>query len=408
MNRMAVCRILWLLYPFPAVSPSPLTSPRSTTPTSGSVQLTGTGLANYIELAALLVPQRKSEAKLKEKLRWGCGFIPMPLSLGSDLGSSGENGSSENVDAGLLLLSDIASGATRKVKVAWMNSLYEHMRSSRRAPDIGVSVVHLNEMGFSGDFGRLHIVIFLTFMIQIVVAIYAINIEHARDGLLILAGLLVRVLQGVYDWYFPLWDPPRTLFKTDKSRYYALHTGMTTRYLLVISHQPDSPHRPRYHLEDAASPISHVPRITGIGKLCGTVLQLSGWLQGAACVVTSSNGLFVSIAMLLGTGVIECLLAFSDALPAPSEISVPKPHNRALGWITAACQTAGGVSCGFVESILPDAEGRHKHYEWISKAVKGEVSELERPDHPDAEKIMNYAVRFRQRTAGQVTRSNEE
>ncbi|TDL17316.1 hypothetical protein BD410DRAFT_794483 [Rickenella mellea] len=411
MTSTTVRRILWLAYPFPAVAPSHLTFPRSEAQSSTSMSVNGSGFANYIELAAVLVPQSKSESKLKQKLRWGCSFVPIPFSLGSYLGSSGDNGSTETMDPGLLL-TDIASGATRNVRVAWMNSLYDHMRSSRLGKDVRVSVLHLNEIGLWDDcgFGWPHIVLFNAFIIQVVLAVYALNYDHhARDGLLILAGLLVRVLQGVYDWYFPLSKPPRMLKKDDKSRYYALHTGMTTRYILVISHEPESPHSSRYHLEDAAYTVSNVSRRTGAGKFCGMVLQLSGWIQGAACIVTSSNGFVVSLVMLLGTAVIECLAAFSDTLPTFSELPVAPPQNRALGWITAACQMAGGVSCGFVESILPDPEGKHKNYEWILKAMKGDISELERPelDDPDAEKIMDYAVGFRRRATGQAVASND-
>jgi hypothetical protein len=207
---------------------------------------------------------------------------------------------------------------------------------------------------------------------------------------------------------FPTFASPRVVKST---RYYALHTGMSTRHVLVIEHRPDDPKAPRYHLEDAAIPLklgeiskadpATLPRI--LEHYLKRAVHLAGWLQMAACVVTSSQGYLYSLAQLPGTIILH-LIASSSRLQASflPALSASMPHgdqletgDSMLDILTAACQTAGLASVGFIEAIIPDRLGDHVDYKWIVQVLDQGPQANEHPTHPDRSSVLQSALRRR-------------
>ena len=338
------------------------------------------------------MPMPKSD--IVQKLRSACGFLPMPLSLGWETSTSHEKLVSETLVPGLVL-SDIASGATREVRAAWMHSLYQKTLPDERR---GTIVLRLDEVGFTSQFGWPHFVTVCTVILQFTLALFAITFDLPREGCLILAGLFIHLLEGLYGWMYPIWYSPRVV---QTSRYYALHTGMTTRCILIIAHEPNDPNGKRYQLEDAAVPLLRLPsskRAARVQSICKSLLWLATWAQKVMCAVTPSQGYFYTFVLHIGSGVMLCLSACTDALPRFSLPLVSNPMKldteaSVLDMLTAVCQVTGCISCGFIESILPDRTGKHTDYNWISEvlALRGE----EHPTHPSKTKILEYTLRRR-------------
>lgn len=355
-------------------------------------------LPDFIELAATLIPLRQ-QSDLKHKLSPGCPFIPMPLSLGWEMTDT-RNANSPSTLVPDLVLTDVQSGATRPVKALWMHSLYQHTIAAQPR---GVTVLQLNEVGFTRQFGWHHTLIFTVIFLQFAFALYAIASKQQRDGCLILAGLIVRSLHALYDMTCPMWREPR---QVDRSPYYALHTGMTTVHILVLSHVPNDRERIRYQLEDAATPLRQLPKSSSAAKVqrvCQIALHLASWMQKAACIVTPANGFTLSLALMLGTGATEVLSECADMLPTYTATPDSEPNpamleadDSVMGMVTAVCLAAGAVSYGFVESLLPDRSGEHVDYQWISGVVKkGAENVGEHPTHPSRKKLLDYALRKR-------------
>src|ERR1700733_12558302 len=112
-----------LFITFIAILFSPILLAAEYPPDSGgdsSSDVVDSPLAHYAELALMLIPQRKSN--IKQRLRRACRFLPMPLSIGWSTDSE-EEMVSDKLIPGLRII-DVKSGATRKVRSAWMHALY--------------------------------------------------------------------------------------------------------------------------------------------------------------------------------------------------------------------------------------------------------------------------------------------
>ncbi|KAJ6475920.1 hypothetical protein C8R47DRAFT_1141764 [Mycena vitilis] len=239
-------------------------------------------IANYVELAALVVPQRK--LGVKEKLRAALPFLPMPLSLGWDADDEAHRDSAVPG----LLFSDIKSGATRHVTAPWMHALYKQIQLTQEP---GTLLLHLHEAGYTARFHWPHALIFGTFLLQISVIHFAMSHGQRREGLLLLAGLLIRIGDGVYTWAFPKYRPPRTEDRSAEPRYSALHTGMTTNHILVLTHRFDSGYLGEcVVLEDSAAPLPRKPTASGKSE----ILYSSGltlWVFPGLCGSMKVRGL---------------------------------------------------------------------------------------------------------------------
>jgi hypothetical protein len=255
----------------------------------------------------------------------------------------------------------------------------------------------LKEVGFHAEFGWPHLVITGTVVFQTALALYLISFHQQREGWLILAGILIRILRCAYDWKYPIWHSPR---QVKKGRYYAVHTRMTTRHLLVLVHEPESQKFPRISIEDAAVPVfrARKGRNAWVEHVCEQTLRLAAWSQQAASVLTPSNGFILSIVLLVGTSVQEIVSFFNDATPNYSHREDLETHESLLDMLTAACQAVGSdqVSVGLVESILPDPTGKHTDYTWISSILEGDVAQLvPHPRHAAKDEVLSYVRRRR-------------
>ncbi|KAJ7181211.1 hypothetical protein C8R46DRAFT_1320001 [Mycena filopes] len=330
---------------------------------------TGNSIANYVELAALVLPERK--LGLKERLRRTCSFLPMPLSLGWDADPGDEEAPPDSTVPGLML-SDIGSGATRLVTARWMHALYKHTVETRKP---GTIVIHLEEAGYTARLGPMHAVILLTFLLQVLCIPFAMFQGQHREGLLLLAAVFIRLLEGAFAWAYPKYEPPRSE-ESATARYCALHTGMTTNHLLVLTHRSGA-RGLCINLEDAAVP--RPIRLRGakrrLQEAARAALKLAVWLQKGASLVTAANGYTLPAVLLFGTLVLELVSASAEALPAKSVIVLVtgksmKEGSSVLDRLTAACQFTKSISVGFVETLLPDPRGFHTDYEWISEVMR--------------------------------------
>src|SRR5438128_728498 len=86
------------------------------------------GMANYLEVVVLIIPEHRTVSSLKQKLRAACAFLPMPLTIGWERDPLEETVASNVLEGTVpgLLLSDPRTGATRPVQALWMHALYEH------------------------------------------------------------------------------------------------------------------------------------------------------------------------------------------------------------------------------------------------------------------------------------------
>ncbi|KAJ7034461.1 hypothetical protein C8F04DRAFT_573759 [Mycena alexandri] len=348
----------------------------------------GNSIANYVELAALVLPERK--LGIKERMRSACAFLPMPLSLGWDTDPGDEEAPPDSTIPGLML-SDMSSGATRLVTARWMHALYKHIVDTQNP---GTIVMHLQEAGYTAHFGWAHIVICATFLLQFWSIIFAMTHGQRREGLLLLAAALLRILEGIFAWAYPKYRPPRSE-ETATARYCVLHTGMTTNHILVLTHRFG--YRGRcINLEDAAAPLpckAHGWQRKLQDGARGT-LKIFAWLQKGASLVTAANGYAIPTVLLSGTLVLELVSASAEALPV-NVITVLSTGNSVLDRLTAACQFTKSISVGFVETLLPDPRGHHIDYEWISEVMREQFPLDAHPTHPMANAVLESTLRRR-------------
>ncbi|KAF8168837.1 hypothetical protein K438DRAFT_1856212 [Mycena galopus ATCC 62051] len=331
-------------------------------------------VADYIELASLVIPARK--LGMPERFRAACNFLPMPLSLGWDTDRREEHLDPDTLVSGLLL-SDIDSGATRIVTASWMHALYKNILDHNRP---GVIVLELQEAGYTRTFGWGHAFLASTFAIQLTFVLFAMTHGAKREGCLLLTACLVRIGEGLVARAFPRHRAPRSEYR-DVPRPYALHTGMTTNHLLILKHRFGTMGT-CINLEDAAVPL---PFPIERGKLWAqrvlqAVLTILICLQRGASLLTSANGFAVPLVLVLGTLVREFVSAFADTLPCMEPMSILITSHTLLDRITAACQYTGCISVGFVENLLPDPTGEHIDYHWIRKAMQ--PADVPLPPHP--------------------------
>ncbi|KAJ6626140.1 hypothetical protein B0H10DRAFT_2211331 [Mycena sp. CBHHK59/15] len=351
--------------------------------------LPGNALPNYVELAAIVIPPRK--LGLPERIRPACTFLPMPLSLGWDADPGEEELPADATVPGLLL-SDIGSGATRPVTARWMHALYKHAVETHPA---GSLVMHLREAGFTRTFGWAHALLLATFSIQLTLVLFAMTHGQRREGWLVFAGGLIRVFEAALAWACPRHRAPRSE-ERDAPRYCALHTGMTTGHLIVLTHRFGA-HGKCVTLEDAAAPLPRqaTGRAAQLERSLYVLLKVCVWTQKGASLVTSANGYTIPIVLLLGTTVIEFVAATADTLPATSSVTVLDTGDSVLDRITAACQFTGVISVGFVESLLPDPRGLHVDYNWISQAMQPDRPLRLHDTHPAAPAVLVTTLRRR-------------
>ncbi|KAJ7724371.1 hypothetical protein B0H16DRAFT_1698695 [Mycena metata] len=329
---------------------------------SNSPLPSGDATANYVELAALILPGRN--LGIKERLRSACAFLPMPLSLGWDADPADEEAPPESTVLGLML-SDMEPGAKRQVTARWMHSLYRHTMGTQKP---GTIFMQLQEANYTAHFGWAHGVICAMFLLQSWFIIIAITHGQRREGLLLLAAALIRVFDGIFAWAYPRYRAPRSeVSATD--RYCALHTAMTTNHILVLTHRFGR--GKSINLEDAAVPLPN--QLHGWQrKLRDGVrgaIKLLVWLQKGASLVTAANGYTLPAVLLLGTLVLEIVSASAETLPART-VTVFQTGDSVLDRLTAACQFTKSTSVGFVEAILPDRRGLHTDFEWISEVMR--------------------------------------
>ncbi|KAJ7897653.1 hypothetical protein B0H14DRAFT_3425010 [Mycena olivaceomarginata] len=358
----------------------------SSTAVPNTLDSLGNSLANYVELAALIVPQRK--LGVKDRLRRACPFLPMPLSLGWDDDPKEDEAAPDSTVPGLLL-SDMKSGATRFVTARWMYSLYKHTVDTQKP---GTLVMHLREADYTAQFGWAHGLILATFLLQFSVILVAMMYGKQREAWLLLAAGVIRIGEGIFAWAYPKYRNPRTRPET---RYCVLHTGMTTNHILVITHQFG--YRAEcVILEDAAAPL---PRYTTgwkrtLENSMHAALKVSVWLQKGASLLTSANGYTIPAVLLFGTCMLELVSASADCLPSKA-VTVLNTGPSVLDRLTAACQFTQSISVGFVESLLPDPRGLHIDYNWISNAMRPDTPIERHPTHSMAAQVLESTLRRR-------------
>ncbi|KAK7039217.1 hypothetical protein VNI00_010122 [Paramarasmius palmivorus] len=382
-------------------------------------------LINTVELAALLIPGRN--VGIKQQLRTAMPYLPMPLCLGWGQNIAEEQRRDQIVPPEEavpgLVLTHIASGATRTVRAPWMHHLYSHVVDEMNTPGVrqptrGITF-HIEEASYSSQIAFPHYLVFFVLFVQLVMGAYAVRGSQFREGCLILSGLLIRVMEGVLAQQFPLYRPPRKWTKETK---YALHTGMTTTHLVLLSHRPTKRRNSRVlghginldhqhvNLEDAAAPMRRPTYGSEklFEKTCFTTLFLISWLQKSIGIIFPANGYLYALTLIVGSATIEIISIVCPLLPRHSELISLNlengPRATMLDALTAACQLTNSVSVGFVEAILPDRHGNHTDYEYINKVLTSDIGSLERhPSHPWHDTI--HAAALRRRPASQPSLS---
>ncbi|KAJ6527036.1 hypothetical protein B0H19DRAFT_1385485 [Mycena capillaripes] len=313
----------------------------------------------------------------------------MPLSLGWDTDPGDEETPPDSTVRGLWL-SDIKSGATRLVTARWMHALYKH---TQEVQEPGTFVMHLREAGFTTQFGWAHALVLGTFLLQSSVVLFALMLGKRREGWLLLAAGLIRIGEALFSWAYPRYQGPRDTYR-EQPRYCALHTGMTTNHILIVTHR-FSYNGNCVNLEDAAAPL--LDKVTGWKRTvkhgASSALRVAVWIQKGASLVTAANGYIIPAVLLLGTFVLEVVSTFEDALPSRA-VTVLPTGKSILDRLTAVCQVTESISVGFVESLLPDPLGTHVDFHWISNAMKHET-ELQHHPHPELEDIIESTIRRR-------------
>jgi hypothetical protein len=245
------------------------------------------------------------------------------------------------------------------VEAPWMHALYKHGRETYSP---GTVVMNLREVGYTARLGIPHIAMLTTLIAQILVIVAFIAHGSTREGGLLLAASAIRILEGVFAWKYPAYRSPRT----QKQRFFALHTGMTTKHILVIVHR-FSGLAQCVNLEDAAVPW-RTAQTSRWEFWFRSAIKLSVWLQKGVCMATTSNSLLIPSVLLVGTVASELAATWGDVLPSRDSI-VLDTSDSILDRVAAACQFANSVSIGFIESILPDSDGSHAYYQWILTAL---------------------------------------
>ncbi|KAF5348849.1 hypothetical protein D9756_009806 [Leucocoprinus leucothites] len=355
---------------------------------------------NYVEVAATMMPKRM--VGLKHMFRPACRFLPMPMSLGWQ-----ENPVDDDYPQRLLVndlrLTDIDSGATRTVIAPWMHALYT--MTHEELPN-GVMEVKLEEAQFTSTFTWQHLAVICVIFTQAVLGFWAIAHHQPREGALILLGIFLQFMEGYYAWKFPTYRPPRSVAR---ARNYVLHKGMTTTHFLLISHHPNQSRpandNPYLSLEDAAVPMRVLRK--GYRRIFETTFRVSLQIGNMALrlggVLSPANGLLVSLTFLFGTIASEIITMIRTPLP---QVSFMEPLETAerrmsiLDMVTAICQKTGCISIGFVEAALPDPDGTHVDFQWLSKILESEntLAAGVHPRHQTANDVFRQALQRRTRT----------
>ncbi|ESK93927.1 hypothetical protein Moror_12975 [Moniliophthora roreri MCA 2997] len=383
-------------------------------------------LINTVELAALLIPGRN--LGVKQQLRVAIPYLPIPLCLGwgQNIAEEQKRDQIAPPDEAVpgLVLTHIASGATRAVRAPWMHHLYsqvlDEMNTTGTRRSKGVTF-YIEEAGYSSQITFPHYVVVAILLVQLLVGVYAVSRGcQFREGLLILTGLVIRIAEGVLARQFPFYEPPRAWTKETK---YALHTGMTTTHLVLVSHRPKR--RPdavnvlghginldhkHINLEDTAAPMRRTAhgRQKFLEKACCTSLFLATWAQKSIGLLYPANGYLYAVTLMVGSVAMEVITIMCPLLPRHSEL-IPLqledgPRANMLDALAAACQSTNSVSVGFVEAILPDRHGNHTDYHYINRILTSDIESLRRqphPSHPWSDTIHKAALR--RRPAGQVS-----
>lgn len=372
----------------------------------------GTPFSKFLELAVSVIPQRKIGTR--EMLRPAFGSLPMPLSLGWQPNPLDPDYPPDGLVKGLLI-SDIASGATRSVEAPWMHTLYNKTWEERPT---GVTMIQLKEAHFTARFGWRHRSLIAALFIQIALAIYGIVAHQVREGCLVFLGIFIQICEGLYVSKFPKYQPPRLV---KKARFYALHMGMTTNHILILVHDPGTrdeksfikafPDLRHVNLEDAAVPlIKRYPNAQRRWVRLGAFsLQSAGWIYRAACVLTASSGYLLPVVMLFGSVVKECLSLFPERnLPkssTPIFLDTITDRPSLLDRLLATCQATGSVSVGFTESILPDPTGQHIDYNHIRNTLEnGSIATGIHPNHQTRDSVHEAASKRRTSQVGTIYR----
>ncbi|KAF8646747.1 hypothetical protein AX16_007074 [Volvariella volvacea WC 439] len=351
-----------------------------------------TSFSNFVELAATVIPKRSKA--LRQQLRGACGFLPMPMSLGWEMDPLQEEVPADLLVPGLML-TDIASGATRRVEALWMHILY---RSMLEEHPMRTTLIHLHEVGFTWRFGLTHTAVLACIVLQFLMALVAAGIGQKRESLLIFFGIFLRILEGQYALAYPRVRPPRYV---DKQRPCALHTGMTTTHIVIMRHDPVHSHRQAsgsriyINLEDCAVPLARIPRgsLALLEKSITALIRVCWWAYRFLILFTSSNGLMLPITLLVGFLVTESIATWIDCSPRCRSSGPINKESSILDMLAAACQEVGAVSVGFVESILPDPTGEHVDYHWIKGVIaKGALETGVHPNHQIKNKVFSAAM----------------
>lgn len=351
-------------------------------------------IPDFVELGAMVVPRRM--IGIKHMLRPACRFIPLPLVMGWQDSLLDDDYPKSNLVSGLRL-TDVASGATRAVAAPWMHALYTAVEDSR--PKSRVVEVELTEPWpqFTQTFTWQHAALLSTFLIQGVLGVWALSRNNIREGSLVIAGLFLQVLAGLYEWKFPSFERPRS---SPKPRACVLHRGALTTQLIVLSHKHDPqqlavPRQQSYiNLEDAAAPrrVLTEGRLLTLQISLRVLLQLANVSLKAVSLYSHSNGFLIPLIFLIGSIASEIIMAFHIPLPkrVTKEPYADKVNRDLLDGVAAICQRTRCASIGFVEAILPDPSGEHVDYNWIRTGVLGKEDNEEvqpHPNHPSAQEI---------------------
>lgn len=329
---------------------------------------------DYVEVAATILPKRM--IGLKHMLRPACRFLPMPMSLGWQ-----ENPIDDDYPQPLLIqglqLTDISSGATRTVIAPWMHALYT--MTSEEYPH-GVVEVRLEEPQFASSFTWQHLAVLCILFIQAILGILAISKLHSREGIFILFGIFLQLLEGYYAWLFPKYRNPRSVAQ---ARNFVLHKGMTTVHFLLISHSPRQNHHsnvsenPYLSLEDAAVPIQNLRK--GYRRFLATAFRMSLQFGNVTLklivILSKANGFFVPLTLLFGTVASEIIVTIRTPLPGIAfmePLETAERRTSILDMVTAICQKTGRLSVGFTEVVLPDPDGTHVDYRWLERVLMSE------------------------------------
>ncbi|KAJ7793287.1 hypothetical protein B0H13DRAFT_1935500 [Mycena leptocephala] len=118
---------------------------------------------------------------------------------------------------------------------------------------------------------------------------------------------------------------------------------------------------------------------------------------------TTSNNFLIPSVLLAGTAASELVAAWGKCLPARHSV-VLDTENPMLDRVVAACQFANSVSIGFVENILPDSDGSHEDYQWISTVLGPGPDLEEHPHHQQATTVLQSTLKRRREHQGDSSR----